>query len=262
MSFYVAFYIITSFAFPIIPTIIIFIKARNLLKVFLLFLANGTYYALPFIFWLYLGRIEFDKISLIILGSTEILLILSTGLIAGLLYFRVIKKDLKNGDYKSIPPFIVSLGINAGYAFYYYFFLGLTIGSLKTLLNDEHGNIEEDDIPFKITLYKYPLLCYFIDFILYLGNFFNILAEIIIYKNDLNICYIILLIIFQSVLYPLHMVYVSYYSIALILVVIISSIIEILFGIFIYRKYGNNEKEDTLISEVKEGDNIKLMVTS
>ena len=105
-----------------------------------------------------------------------------------------------------------------------------------------------------------------IDLILYLGHFFNNLALTIILKYELSKYYIIILIIFQTVLYPLHMTYIFNYVLILIIVVILLSIIEIIFGIMIYRKYEKDINENTSISGTKlndiNNDNNSIMASS
>ena len=67
------------------------------------------------------------------------------------------------------------------------------------------GIINKEDLLSIITLYEYPFAYYFIDLILYLGHFSNNFPITIILKYDLSKYYIIILIIFQTVLFPLHM---------------------------------------------------------
>jgi len=105
--------------------------------------------------------------------------------------------------------------------------------------------VDEDkyDLPFLITLFEYPFAVYVIDLVLYLGHFFNILSETIILKYNLSKFYIVLLIIFQTVLFPLHLTYVFSYIIELIIAIILTSIIEIIFGVILYIKYERNKTD-------------------
>ena len=177
------------------------------------------------------------------------------------MYYFFIKKFLKEDQ--NALSFLFSLGINSGYAFYFYIFSGIILKAFQIVIIDEEnedknkrGIIYEDDLPFIITLYKYPFTCFVIDLILYLGHFFNIFSETIILKYNLPKCYeIILLIIFQSILFPLHMIYLFYYSIGIIIVIILFSIIEILYGILIYLKYEKNANEISINSEIQLKDN-------
>lgn len=189
-------------------------------------------------------------------------------------YFFI--KDKVTKEY--IPSFIYSLGITAGYAFLYYIFYGILIVMLEGIYDNEKihikriGFIKKENLPSIVTLYEYPFACYLIDLILYLGHFFNNFALTIILKYELSKYYIIILIIFQTVLYPLHMTYIFNYVLILIIVVILLSIIEIIFGIMIYRKYEKDKidekdiNENTSISGTKlndiNNDNNSIMASS
>lgn len=114
--------------------------------------------------------------------------------------------------------------------------------------------VDEDkyDLPFLITLFEYPFAVYVIDLVLYLGHFFNILSETIILKYNLSKFYIVLLIIFQTVLFPLHLTYVFSYIIELIIAIILMSIIEIIFGVILYIKYERNKTDEKEIASMPE----------
>ena len=108
---------------------------------------------------------------------------------------------------------------------------------------------DEKDVPFSFTFYKNAFIYYIGELFLYSGNFFNIFAECIIIKYNLSKFYIILLILFQMILYPFHMIYLFNFKIIFVVIIIVLSIIEIFVGIIIYKKY---YKRNSLISEFDE----------
>ena len=237
-----AFYIITGIAFLAIPTIVIYIKLKDKTNFneFMRYFSTAFIYIIPFIVSLNGSAGINDKEILI-----ATIIVLNIGLISGIVYYFIIKKSLNNNP--QTLSFINSLGITSGYAFYFYIYYGVFLFLLKNIMN-------KVDLPFKIqiTLFEYPFVVYVIDLLLYVGHFFNILSETIILKYNLPKFYIILLIIFQSVLFPLHLAYTFAYFIELIIVIILISIIEIIFGIILdikYEKAITDEKEKTSISE-------------
>ena len=234
-----------------IPAIIIYIKLKDKTNFneFMRYFATAFIYILPFIVSLNGSAGINDKEILIGLIWITGVIVLSIGLISGIMHYFTIKKSLKNNP--QTLSFIYSLGITSGYAFYFYIFYGVFL-FLLPLFIDKENKKSKVDLPFIITLFEYPFAVYVIDLLLYAGHFFNILSETIILKYNLPKFYIILFIIFQSVLFPLHLAYTFSYFIGIIIVIILISIIEIIFGIILYIKYERNkadEKEKTLISE-------------
>ena len=216
MGFLDTFYIITGVAFVVIPIIIILIKLKDKKNNFSEFIRYFSIAVMIYIipFTLSSNIINSgvnDKEFLITMLWIIVGIAIFLGLISGLLYYFIIKKSL------------------------------IFLKYLLPLYKDS------DNLSFIITLFEYPFVVYVIDLVLYLGHFFNIFTITIILKYNLNKIYIILLIIFQSVLYPLHLAYVSSYIIGLIIVIILMSIIEIILGIIIYIKYGRNKIDENEI---------------
>jgi hypothetical protein len=244
MGFLDTFYIITGVAFVVIPIIIILIKLKDKKNNFSEFIRYFSIAVMIYIipFTLSSNIINSgvnDKEFLITMLWIIVGIAIFLGLISGLVYYFIIKKSLKENS--KIISFIYSLGITGGYASCFYIVYGIFLKYLLPLYKDS------DNLSFIITLFEYPFVVYVIDLVLYLGHFFNIFTITIILKYNLNKIYIILLIIFQSVLYPLHLAYVSSYIIGLIIVIILMSIIEIILGIIIYIKYGRNKIDENEI---------------
>ena len=133
-------YIITGIAFLVIPIIFLFIKFREK-KNFTFFLrcfSTTILYILPHLIVIQVanGGID-DKEFLIALAWTIFVIILILGLVSGIMYYFFIKKFLKEDQ--NALSFLFSLGINSGYAFYFYIFSGIILKAFQIVIIDEEN---------------------------------------------------------------------------------------------------------------------------
>lgn len=250
MGFFDTFYIITGIAFLVIPGIIIYKKLENKTNftAFSRFISISMIYILPIVPISAGGAGLKDKETLIVVLWIVGFFVIITGFVSGFMNYYMIKKNLEENP--EALSFVSSLGSTGGYAFYYFLFYGFLLKYFLPIYDDEDN--KKYDLPFIITLFEYPFAVYVIELVLYLGHFFNILSETIILKYNLSKFYIVLLIIFQTVLFPLHMTYVFSYIIVLIIAIILLSLIEIIFGILLYIKYERNKTDEKEIASIPE----------
>lgn len=145
--------------------------------------------------------------------------------------FIILRKNAKEShdDY----AFNHASGLIGVYGLFYFF----TYGTLILLFKDD-----EDFSFFELAYRKRAWIYYFVELIYFAGLFLSSCTEFFILKYNLNKNILIAIVIFQSLLYAFNLVIILDFKILYIIFIIVVSLIQIGYGIYIWKnKYSDKE---------------------
>lgn len=157
-----------------------------------------------------------------------------------------LKKNGKNShdDY----AFNHSSGLIGCYAMFYFAMYGFLILFIE----------DDEDFSFMELAYrKHAWIYYFIELIYFSGLFLSSCTEFFILKYNLNKIILIIIIIAQILLYVLNIVIILDFKVMYIITILIISLIEIGFGVFIWKKYYSD-----VDPPLPENDNKSELITN
>jgi len=257
MDAWAVFYFLFSILFFVVPYILVSKVFKEKNSVLGSYFSLGTYYFVPLIglgYGLSSANNElFDDSFVNTLAWVMFVMSFILGLCSIFLFSFLFKFHLKK--FPDILPFTFAFGGTGGYGFYCYFFIGF----LMTLL--DHDYLEDDeDIIISITFHKHAFAYFVTEFILLTGNFFSLLSLAIIQIKNLSKAFLCLLTLLETTIYTLHIVYLFNFKAGFVVFIIIIAIIEVCFGLFIFKNYYN---ENDSVTEIKENNivNSKELVT-
>lgn len=144
-----------------------------------------------------------------------------------------------------------STGVSGSYAFLYFVLYGTLILFIE---DDENFSF------FELAYRKHAWIYYIIELIYFTGFFFSSSSVFFILKYDLNKFILIIIMIVQGFLYTINIVIIIDFRDLYIIILVTASLIEIGFGLYIWKKYYSNV-DDPLISE-NENKKTELMSNS
>lgn len=141
-----------------------------------------------------------------------------------------------------------SVGMTSLYSFLYF----VMYGTLIYFFEDD-----EDFRYFEIAYRKHAWKYYIIELIYFTGFFFSTSVVFFILKYDLNKVILIFLMIAQSSLYAINNIIIFDFRNLFILILVITSIFEIGYGYYIWKKYYSDE--NSLLPEIENNMKTELI---
>ena len=171
------------------------------------------------------GGVMIDSFSTLMIIVWIFAILIGIGV--ALLNWRIIDKQspkTKHDDF----AFNHSTGVTGSYSFLYF----ALYGTLILFIEDD-----EDFSFFELAYRKHAWIYYIIELIYFTGFFFSTSSVFFILKYDFNKLILIPIIIVQSFLYVINVVIILDFSTSFIIILVTASLIEIGFGLYIWKNY-------------------------